>query len=96
MIILIVPITLLFLDRICNTHICLWPTDVIGIITGVLFFEYEYCQSIIYNKLVSHFGLKWPDLFKLNLVDAPLCKPMTFLFSNNKIGLPDDPVSVLQ
>ena len=37
---------------------------------NVLFFEYEYCQSIIYNKLVSHFGLKWPDLFKLNLVDA--------------------------
>ena len=40
-VIIIVPITLLFLDRICNTHICLWPTDVIGIITGVLFFEYE-------------------------------------------------------
>ena len=37
---------------------------------NVIFFEYEYCQSIIYNKLVSHFGLKWQDLFKLNLVDA--------------------------
>ena len=38
--------------------------------SNVIFFEYEYCQSIIYNKLVSHFGLKWQDLFKLNLVDA--------------------------
>lgn len=37
---------------------------------NVMFFEYEYCQSIIYNKLVSHFGLKWQDLFKLNLIDA--------------------------
>ena len=36
-----VPITLLFIDRVCETHICLWPTDVIGIIMGVLFFEYE-------------------------------------------------------
>ena len=37
---------------------------------NVIFFEYEYCQSIIYNKLVSHFGMKWQDLFRLNLVDA--------------------------
>lgn len=37
---------------------------------NVIFFEYEYCQSIIYNKLISHFGLKWQDLFHLNLVDA--------------------------
>ena len=37
---------------------------------SVIFFEYEYCQSIIYNKLISHFGMKWQDLFRLNLVDA--------------------------
>ena len=37
---------------------------------NVIFFEYEYCQSIIYNKLISHFGMKWQDLFRLNLVDA--------------------------
>lgn len=35
------PICLLALDRVCKTHICLWPTDVIGIITGILFFNHE-------------------------------------------------------
>jgi len=37
---------------------------------SVIFFSYEYCQSIIYNKMTSHFILKWSDLFKFNLVDA--------------------------
>mgnify|MGYP003314508053 CR=1 FL=1 len=36
----------------------------------VMFFSYEYCQSIIYNKMISHFGLKWQELFNLNIVDA--------------------------
>lgn len=38
--------------------------------SGVLYFSYEYCQSIIYNKLHSHFGIKWTELFKINVVDA--------------------------
>jgi len=37
---------------------------------SVIFFSYEYCQSIIYNKMISHFNLKWSDLFKFNMVDA--------------------------
>ena len=37
---------------------------------SVLFFSFEYCQCIIYNKLITHFGLKWQDLFKLNVIDA--------------------------
>ena len=36
----------------------------------VIFFSYEYCQSIIYNKLISHFKLNWAKLFNLNIVDA--------------------------
>lgn len=36
----------------------------------VVFFSYEYCQSIIYNKLISHFKLGWAQLFNLNIVDA--------------------------
>ena len=36
----------------------------------VLFFSYEYCQSIIYNKLISHFKTGWAQLFNLNIVDA--------------------------
>ena len=36
----------------------------------VVFFSYEYCQSIIYNKLISHFHLSWPQLFNLDIVDA--------------------------
>ena len=36
----------------------------------VLFFSYEYCQSIIYNKLVSHFRISWSQLFNLNVIDA--------------------------
>ena len=36
----------------------------------VMFFSYEYCQSIIYNKLISHFKLGWSSLFNLNIVDA--------------------------
>lgn len=36
----------------------------------VIFFSYEYCQSIIYNKLISHFGVGWGNLFNLNIVDA--------------------------
>lgn len=36
----------------------------------VVFFSYEYCQSIIYNKLVSHLGLSWSNLLNINIVDA--------------------------
>ena len=36
----------------------------------VMFFSYEYCQSIIYNKLVSHFKISWSQLFNLNVIDA--------------------------
>jgi len=36
----------------------------------VVFFSFEYCQSIIYNKLISHFKLGWPQLFNLDIVDA--------------------------
>ena len=36
----------------------------------VMFFSYEYCQSIIYNKLISHFRLTWSQLMNLNIVDA--------------------------
>lgn len=36
----------------------------------VVFFSYEYCQSIIYNKLISHFKLGWSQLFNLDIVDA--------------------------
>ena len=36
----------------------------------VMFFSYEYCQSIIYNKLISHFKVGWAQLFNLNIVDA--------------------------
>lgn len=33
----------------------------------VMFISYEYCQSIIYNKLVEHFGLRWQELFGLDV-----------------------------
>lgn len=36
----------------------------------VIFFSYEYCQSIIYNKLISHFKTNWSQLFNLNIIDA--------------------------
>lgn len=36
----------------------------------VVFFSYEYCQSIIYNKLISHFKLGWSQLLNLNIVEA--------------------------
>ena len=36
----------------------------------VIFFSYEYCQSIIYNKLISHFAVGWSQLLNLNIVDA--------------------------
>ena len=36
----------------------------------VVFFSYEYVQSIIYNKLISHFKLGWSQLLNLNIVDA--------------------------
>ncbi len=37
---------------------------------NVIFFSYEYCQSIIYNKLISHFQVGWSSLLRLNIVDA--------------------------
>ena len=36
----------------------------------VIFFSYEYNQSIIYNKLIAHFKLGWAQLLNLNIVDA--------------------------
>ena len=36
----------------------------------VMFFSYEYCQSIIYNKLVAHFKISWSQLFNLNVIEA--------------------------
>ena len=36
----------------------------------VVFFSYEYCQSIIYQKLISHFHTGWSTLLNLNIVDA--------------------------
>ena len=36
----------------------------------VIFFSYEYCQSILYNKLISHFKLGWSQLLNLDIVDA--------------------------
>ena len=36
----------------------------------VIFFSYEYCQSMIYNKMIAHFKLGWSTLFNLNIVDA--------------------------
>jgi len=36
----------------------------------VVYFSIEYPQSIIYNKLIDHFGLKWKDLFNINIVDG--------------------------
>lgn len=37
---------------------------------NVIFFSYEYVQSIICNKLISHFGMSWSQLLHLNIVDA--------------------------
>ena len=37
---------------------------------NVMFFSYEYCQSIIYNKMISHFKTNWSQLFNLNVLDA--------------------------
>lgn len=45
-------------------------SELLKIGQSVIFFSYEYCQSIIYNKLISHFGVGWSTLFKLNIVDA--------------------------
>lgn len=35
-----------------------------------LYFSIEYCQSIVYNKLIEHFGIKWQDLYNFNVIDA--------------------------
>ena len=45
-------------------------SEYLKIAQNVMFFSYEYCQSIIYNKLISHFGVSWSTLFHLNIVDA--------------------------
>ncbi len=37
---------------------------------NAIFFSIEYNQSIIYNKLVNHFDLKFNELVNLNVVDA--------------------------
>lgn len=36
----------------------------------IIFFSYEYCQSIIYHKMLAHFKVGWPTLFNLDIVDA--------------------------
>lgn len=36
----------------------------------ITYFSIEYCQSIVYNKLIEHFGIRWQELFNLNVVDA--------------------------
>ena len=45
-------------------------SEYLKVASNVIFFSYEYCQSIIYNKLISHFGVGWSTLFHLNIVDA--------------------------
>lgn len=37
---------------------------------SVLFISYEYCQSMIYNKLIAHFDVKWQDLLNLDVLDG--------------------------
>ena len=37
---------------------------------NVIFFSIEYNQSIIYNKLVTHFDLAFNELINLNVVDS--------------------------
>ena len=37
---------------------------------NVIFFSYEYSQSIIYNKLISHFKVGWSHLLRLNVVNS--------------------------
>ncbi len=37
---------------------------------SIAYFSVEYPQSIVYNKLIDHFGIKWKELFKFNCVDA--------------------------
>lgn len=37
---------------------------------SIVYFSVEYCQSIVYNKLIQHFGIRWQELFNLNVVDA--------------------------
>ena len=36
----------------------------------VAFFSYEYCQSVIYKKLTTHFQVGWSELLNLNIIDA--------------------------
>ena len=38
----------------------------------VVYFSFEYCQSIVYNKLIQHFKVRWQELFRFNVVDAQL------------------------
>ncbi|MCR5348182.1 MAG: hypothetical protein K6E59_01055 [Bacilli bacterium] len=45
-------------------------SEYLKIAQSVIFFSYEYAQSIIYNKLISHFGVNWSALYRLNIVDA--------------------------
>lgn len=36
----------------------------------ILFFSYEYFQSIIFNKMTAHFNMSWSDLFNINVIDS--------------------------
>ena len=51
----------------------------------IVYFSIEYCQSIIYTKLVEHFGIKWKELFNLNVVDAQTYKLEDITSLINKI-----------
>lgn len=37
---------------------------------NIMYLSIEYCQSIVYNKLIEHFGTKWQELYNLNVVDG--------------------------
>lgn len=56
-----IPVILLILDRVLNTSwICMWPTDTIGIIAGIIYFEFEskFNQFIMkYYKMVLTFAI---------------------------------------
>ena len=46
---------------------------------SVIFVSYEYCQSIIYTKLVNHSGLRFDELFTGLYVPPGLSALPTYL-----------------
>lgn len=53
-----------------------------------LFFTYEYCQSVVFNKLTEHFHMKWQDLYKLKILDANGV-PLDLLMNYVRVKRPD-------